>query len=143
MSVDMSNSFSCGFCHKVMTAKPPSYIRGFGQLTPCHAREVSHCIGRALPPAQLCATCCPCCFSCFSISSWPQSKENSSSGAMSVQMSVGNPGLPWASSLHGAQGEAGHAPGPVPNICCDTQIIFIGCWQVLTSLWLVQYLSVQ
>lgn len=40
------------------------------------------------------------------------------------------------------QGEAGHAPGPVPNICHDTQMIFAGSWQVLTSLWLVQYLSV-
>lgn len=61
---------------------------------------------------------------------------------MSVQMSVGKPGLPQASSLHGALGEAGHTPGPVPNICRDTQIIFVCGWQVLTSLWLEQYLGV-
>lgn len=61
---------------------------------------------------------------------------------MSVQMSVGKPGPSQASSLHGAQGEAGHTPGPVPNICRDTQKIFVCGWQVLTSLWLGQCLSV-
>lgn len=61
---------------------------------------------------------------------------------MSVQMPVGKSGLPRASSSHGAEGEAGHAPGPVPNICRDTQITFVCGWQVLASLWLGQYLNV-
>lgn len=61
---------------------------------------------------------------------------------MPLQASAGKPGLPWASSLRGARGEAGHDPGPVPNICRGTQIIFEGGWQVLTWLWLGRCLSV-
>lgn len=61
---------------------------------------------------------------------------------MPLQASVGKTGPPQASSLHGAPGEAGHTPGPVPNICRDTQIIFVCGWQVLISLWLGRYLSV-
>lgn len=45
---------------------------------------------------------------------------------------------PQASSLCGAWGEAGPALGPQPNICHDTQIIFVCGWQVL---WLRRYLK--
>lgn len=78
----------------------------------------------------------------FSVSSWPQSKENGSSDAMPFSLTVGKPDLPQVSRLHRAQGEAGYSPGSVYNICCDTQIIFVCSWQVLTVLWLGQCLSV-
>lgn len=42
---------------------------------------------------------------------------------------------PQASSLCGAWGEAGPALGPQPNICHDTQIIFVCGWQVLWLRW--------
>lgn len=45
---------------------------------------------------------------------------------------------PQASSLCGAWGEAGPALGPQPNICHDTQIIFVCGWQVLWLRWFLK-----
>lgn len=78
-------------------------------------------------------TCLP---HCFSRSIRPISKANSSSDAMSLQASAGEPAA--GKQPLWSLGEAGPALGPQPNICHDTQIIFVCGWQVLWLRWFLK-----